>query len=106
MYTVTQGLFPFYEGGRGAGRGHGGQQLNLLNHDYSLGSSQGHRQKSAHKWLLGGRKSVPKEGHLAEGETYNVNFKKKTPLLLTGYFRVLGFFFPFNLIAFSQILIS
>lgn len=93
MYTVMQGLFPFYEGGRGAGRGHGGQQLNLLNHDYSLGSSQGHRQKSAHKWLLGGRKSVPKEGHLAEGETYNVNFKKKKPTAFDWLFPGAGIFF-------------
>lgn len=39
--------------------------------------SQGHRQKSAQKRQLKGWESVPKEGSLAGGETYNVPLKEK-----------------------------
>lgn len=42
-----------------------------------LSPSQGHRQKSAHKCQLKGRESVPKEGSLAAGGTYNVTLKGK-----------------------------
>lgn len=59
-------------------------------------ASQGHRQKSAHKRQLKSRESVPKEGSLAGGETYNVTLKgekKKKALLLTGYFWALGLLF-------------
>lgn len=68
----------------------------VKNRDWSrLSGSQGHRQKSAHKWLQGGRKSVPKGGSLAGGGTYNVTLKKKHCFWLV-ISRCWDFFPPFT----------